>query len=221
MKNKFTLGLVAFAISANAMAQQVQPSNEVQIQGNPPGVSTPKLPYQGCIQEVTPGCMARILCVGEAPLRVKTTSGVMTAKKIAQLKANSEIAAYVKNKAKLQEDYKNLVSTYQASSGAGEENKIQEGDLTELAYGRSAEEYLQGVQVIGGEVNIEQGYAKIYVGQSCKSIDGAKSLSARQQSAGVVSDSGQGNSGSAQVMGGPQLNQGMPQTSRQVPTNDF
>lgn len=230
---KLTLAAAVAVAAGSAFAQQVQPSNEVQVQQTAPQNSVVpgavNIPFDGCAEQPpTPTCQRRIICVGEATIRMKGPDGVRMAKKSALLKANAAVAYFQKTLLDAQSSDKEQMLSYSKEDGAGKSSNQEIGQLQKEENSQRTQALLQGVVVVGGEVNVNPqdglGSTKVYVGQSCKSIATAQGLQQQQASGGAA----QGGAGSAdpsnanaRVMGGPAISSGSAASVSRPPSNDF
>lgn len=228
----FTLAAVVVIAAGSVFAQQAQPSNEVQVQQQGQNSVVPgavNIPFDGCAEQPpTPTCQRRIICVGEATIRMKGPDGVRMAKKSALLKANAAVAYFQKTLLDAQSSDKEQMLSYSKEDGAGKSSNQEIGQLQKEENSQRTQALLQGVVVVGGEVNVNPqdglGSTKVYVGQSCKSIATAQGLQQQQASGGAA----QGGSGSAdpsnanaRVMGGPAISSGSAASVSRPPSNDF
>jgi len=210
--NGFVLGIAA---------AQTQPSNEVQVQKQ--GEADLIALVEGCEAKAKPSCQARFICTGQSAIHGKNPSAIITATRVASVRAKGQLASLLGSQAKMEELTKDKSATYEQSSGSGTSSQTQLGQLYESVTSTSAQAYLQGVVVIGSEINLAQGFVKVVVGQSCDSRNAA-------QDARRASQQGESQSGSmgtnpdpnaGNVPGGPQIHYGTPQPSMQKPRNDF
>ena len=88
-----------FALST--ASAQTQPSNEVQVQKQ--GETDFSALDEGCMVDAKPSCQARFVCVGQAEILGKSQSAVITARRVASLKAKGELAALLGNQVKMNE----------------------------------------------------------------------------------------------------------------------
>lgn len=224
---KFTLAAVVAIASGTVFAQQAQPSNEVQVQQQGQNSVVPgavNVPFEGCAEQPpTPTCQRRIICVGTGTIRLKGPDGVQMAKKSALLQANSAVAYFQKSLADAQDSNKKQLLSYSKEDGQGQSSNQEIGELTKEENSRRTQALLQGVVVVGGEVNTQEGYAKVYVGQSCKSIATAQGLQQQQETVGAqgVGVNGDPAAANGRVMGGPNINAGSAVSVNRPPSNDF
>lgn len=224
---KMTLAAAVAIASGTVFAQQAQPSNEVQVQQAPQNSIVPgavKLPDAGCtVQTPTPTCQKRIICVGDATIRVKGPDGVRMARKSALIRANSAVSYFQKTVSHGQRGDAEDSSASGQVDGAGQSSNYNINDKTKETSYQTTDALLQGVDTLGSEVDIPGGVVKVYVGQSCRSIATAQGL--EQQQAAGSSQAGEGSAqqtnSSARVMGGPSINEGATTSYRNLPTNDF
>lgn len=213
-------------VSGAVLAQQAQPANEVQVhqaQGQTQVVpGAVKIPFDGCAEQPpTPTCQRRIICVGDATIRLKGPDGVRMAKKSALLKANAAVANFQKTLIEAQSSDKEQMLSYSKEDGAGKSSNQEIGQLQKEEVSQRTQALLQGVVVVGGEINTEEGIARVYVGQSCKSIATAQGLG-QQQSTGSGQGTGDGmEQPNARVMGGPAIGSGTVGSVSRPPSNDF
>ena len=224
-----TVGGIGLILLSSAVgAQQLQPANEVQVQQsqsqNSVVAGAVNVPFDGCAEQPpTPTCQRRIICVGEATIRMKGPDGVRMAKKSALLKANAAVATFQKNLLEAQSSDKEQMLSYSKEDGAGKSSNQEIGQLQKEEVSQRTQALLQGVVVVGGEVNVNPqdglGSTKVYVGQSCKSIATAQGLQ-QQQSAGGAGSADPSNA-NARVMGGPAISSGSAASVSRPPSNDF
>lgn len=213
----------ALMIPAVAFSQK-QPANEVQVQTQ--GESDLIDFFDGCKPKVKQSCQTRIVCTGSHTIHGNNSRSVQTAMKIASAKANSELTKYLGNKNKVIEDIKLLDKTYSKEDAKGSQTKQELGELTSIVMNTTSEQFLQGVSVIGGKVDMAAGKVTVVVGQGCESVAVAQGMSRKmqqgqaQQSGNVSSDSATNQEAEAGV-GGPQVHFGTPGSIIQKPTNDF
>lgn len=217
---KATIVILAVISSVGVNAQQLQPANEVQVRNT--GESDMIDPFQGCKPKVKPDCQARIVCTGISTIHADNPRAVQVAMKVAQSNANGELAKYLGNKTKVNEDIKQLDRTYSKESGAGKQTQQELGILVSQVNNTSAEQFLQGVAVIGGKVDTQAGTVAVVIGQSCDTVATAQGISQKMQQ-GQAQQSGGAGAGNAsgEVMGGPQVHYGKAGSVVQRPTNDF
>jgi hypothetical protein len=165
----------------------------------------------------------------------KNPRDVQTAMRVASAKANSELAKYLGNKLKMAEDIKELEKTYSKEDSQGAQTQRQMGQLLEFVQSVSAEQFLQGVAVIGGAVDMAGGKVSTVIGQSCDTVSGAQSMSQRLQQGSNQQSSTAGAAGATTSpstttaaptdtgvsSGGPNINVGTPRSTVQKPSNDF
>ena len=191
-------GLSLLIFTTAAGAQQLQPANEVQVQAQaqPTGEADMIDPFQGCKPKVKPSCQARIVCTG-----------------ISTIHANNPRAVHIKQ----------LDKTYSKESGAGTQAHQELGILSSQVNSTSAEQFLQGVAVIGGKVDMQAGLVSVVIGQSCDTVATAQGISQKMQQGQAQQQSGGGapTGQSGEAMGGPQVHYGKPGSVIQRPTNDF
>ncbi len=227
--NKKIIGLILAIVAPTVFAQQLQPANEVQVKSNPQvqnqGEADMIDPIQGCHPKIKPSCQARIVCTGISTILGKTPRAVQVAMKVAQSNANGELAKYLGNKTKVNEDIKQLDRTYSKESGAGTQTQTELGVLVSQVNSTSAEQFLQGVAVIGGKVDMQAGLVSVVIGQGCESVAAAQGMGQKMQQGQAAQQSGtSGGAAAAQgsePMGGPQVNYGTPGSVIQRPKNDF
>jgi hypothetical protein len=213
--------LAALSLPTLAFAQK-QPANEVQVQNQ--GEADLIDFFDGCKPKVKQSCQTRIVCTGSHTIHGNNARSVQTAMKIASAKANSELSKYLGNKNKVLEDIKILDKTYSKDDSQGVQTKQELGELTSIVMSTSAEQFLQGVAVIGGKVDMTAGKVTVVVGQGCDSVAIAQGMSRKmqqgqaQQSGGV---SGVESTDAGSGVGGPQIHNGAPASVMQRPTNDF
>lgn len=219
-KSLALLAIISAFQIGNAAAQQLQPANEVQVKNQ--GESDMIDPFPGCKPKVKPECHARIVCTGISTIHADNPRAVQVAMKVAQSNANGELAKYLGNKTKVNEDIKQLDRTYSKETGAGKQTQQELGILVSQVNNTSAEQFLQGVAVIGGKVDMQAGTVSVVIGQSCDTVATAQGISQKMQQGQAQQSGGAGGSGqSAEVMGGPQVHYGKPGSVVQRPTNDF
>ena len=218
-------GLSLLIFTTGADAQQLQPANEVQVQAQaqPTGEADMIDPFQGCKPKVKPSCQARIVCTGISTIHANNPRAVQVAMKVATSNANGELAKYLGNKTKVNEDIKQLDKTYSKESGAGTQAHQELGILSSQVNSTSAEQFLQGVAVIGGKVDMQAGLVSVVIGQSCDTVATAQGISQKMQQGQAQQQSGGGapTGQSGETMGGPQVHYGKPGSVIQRPTNDF
>jgi len=213
--NIFTLG---------AASAQTQPSNEVQVQkqGEADLISL----FEGCKPVAKPSCQARIVCTGMTSIHGNNPRAIQTAMRIAQGRANGALAMYLGNKAKAIEEIKQLDKTYGKESAAGSQTQTEFGDLISSVNSRSAEQFIQGVAVIGGKVDLSTGTVAVVIGQGCDSVAAAQAMTGKmqqgqaQQQGGSMSGTNPSADGVVGV-GGPQVHYGTAGSMEQKPKNDF
>ena len=177
--------------------------------------------------KLKPSCQARIVCTEWASIHGKDARAVQVAMKIARSNANAELAKYLGNKMKVTEDIKQLDKVYSKESGAGSETQRELGELVSQVNSTSAEQFLQGVAVIGGKVDLAGGKVAVVIGQGCDSVAAAQSMSQRmQQGQAIQKQSGAAGTGSSPAasnpaLGGPQIHYGQPAAAIQRPSDDF
>lgn len=204
----------------NAFGQQLQPANEVQVRNQ--GESDMIDPFPGCKPKIKPECHARIVCTGVSTIHADNPRAVQVAMKVAQSNANGELAKYLGNKTKVNEDIKQLDRTYSKETGAGKQTQQELGILVSQVNNTSAEQFLQGVAVIGGKVDMQAGTVSVVIGQSCDTVATAQGITQKMQQGQAQQSGSVGNSAqSGEVMGGPQVHYGKPGSVVQRPTNDF
>ncbi len=220
-------GLALALIMPSVFAQQLQPANEVQVQNQVKvqnqGESDMIDPIDGCHPKIKQSCQARIVCTGSSTIHGDNPRAIQVAMKVAQSNANGELAKYLGNKTKVNEDIKQLDRTYSKESGAGKQTQSELGILVSQVNSTSAEQFLQGVAVIGGKVDIPAGKVSVVVGQGCESVAAAQGMSQKMQQ-GQAQQSGASSSTSSQgaeAMGGPQIHYGTGGSVIQRPKDDF
>lgn len=211
-----------FAIAA--ASAQTQPSNEVQVQRQ--GESDLISLFEGCKPVAKPTCKARIVCTGMTSIHGNNPRAIQTAMRIAQGRANGALALYLGNKAKAIEEIKQLDKTYGKENAAGSQTQTEFGDLISSVNSRTAEQFIQGVAVIGGKVDLSAGTVAVVIGQGCESVAAAQAMTGKmqqgqaQQQSGSVSGTNPSADGAIGV-GGPQIHFGAPGSIEQKPKNDF
>lgn len=213
------------AFSTQIAFAQSQPSNEVQVQkqGEADLISL----FEGCKPVAKPSCQARIVCTGITSIHGNNPRAVQTAMRIAQGRANGALAMYLGNKAKAIEEIKQLDKTYGKESAAGSQSQTEFGDLISSVNSRSAEQFIQGVAVIGGKVDLSAGTVAVVIGQGCESVAAAQTMSGKMQQGQAAQQQGGGSNGTSPVadgsmgIGGPQVNYGKANSIEQIPKNDF
>jgi hypothetical protein len=208
-----TRGLAAIAVTALLLAPFVASAQ------NPPGPPTDPgfdLDGFGCQVVEAPDCAARIRCVGEGEILFKDSRGVSEAVKVANQRARNELARFFSEKRKAEESLKQAQRTYQKQGPEGERSEREFGRLTEEVTTSQVEAVLRGVVLIGRQVDMQGGMAKVWVGQSCRSRAVAEG---RAQPAGAA-DGGNPNA-SAPTTGGPQIYGGNPQSTRRPNLDRF
>lgn len=225
-KNFRTIVALFTALSAPAIAiAQKQPVNEVQVQNQ--GESDLIDFFDGCKPKVKQSCRTRIVCTGSHTIHGNNARSVQTAMKIASAKANSELSKYLSNKNKVLEDIKILDKTYSKDDSQGVQTNKELGELTSIVMSTSAEQFLQGVAVIGGRVDMDaagKGKVTVVVGQGCESVAIAQDMSRKMQQGQAQQSGGVSGVESSDVgggAGGPQIHYGTPASVIQRPTNDF
>lgn len=219
-KIKFVMVAITAMACGVASAQQLQPANEVQVRNT--GESDMIDSFQGCKPKVKPECHARIVCTGISTIHADNPRAVQVAMKVAQSNANGELAKYLGNKTKVNEDIKQLDRTYSKESGAGKQAQQELGILVSQVNNTSAEQFLQGVAVIGGKVDMQAGTVSVVIGQSCDTVATAQGISQKMQQGQAQQSGGSGGGNSSgEVMGGPQVHYGKAGSVIQRPTNDF
>lgn len=203
---------------------QTQPSNEVQVQRQ--GESDLISLFEGCKPVAKPTCKARIVCTGMTSIHGNNPRAIQTAMRIAQGRANGALALYLGNKAKAIEEIKQLDKTYGKENAAGSQTQTEFGDLISSVNSRTAEQFIQGVAVIGGKVDLSAGTVAVVIGQGCESVAAAQAMTGKmqqgqaQQQSGSVSGTNPSADGAIGV-GGPQIHFGAPGSIEQKPKNDF
>jgi len=206
----------------NAALAQSQPSNEVQVQRQ--GESDLISAFEGCKPVAKPTCQARIVCTGITSVHGNNPRAVQNAMRIAQGRANGALAMYLGNKTKAIEEIKQLDKTYSKESAAGTQSQSEFGDLISSVNSRTAEQFLQGVSVIGGKVDLNAGTVSVVIGQGCESVKAAQGMTTMMQQGMSQQGGASGSNPSAGGeigVGGPQLNIGKPSSMEQRPKNDF
>jgi len=219
------LSIAIFNVFAlGAASAQTQPSNEVQVQkqGEADLISL----FEGCKPVAKPSCQARIVCTGMTSIHGNNPRAIQTAMRIAQGRANGALAMYLGNKAKAIEEIKQLDKTYGKESAAGSQTQTEFGDLISSVNNRSAEQFIQGVAVIGGKVDLSAGTVAVVIGQGCDSVAAAQAMTGKmqqgqaQQQGGSMSGTNPSADGVVGV-GGPQVHYGTAGSMEQKPKNDF
>jgi hypothetical protein len=214
---KPAFGLVLFSLAINAGAQSAQQSASTP---SDPGVD---LDGFGCQVVVSSDCPARIRCVGEGEILFKDNRGVSEAVKVANSRARNELARFFSEKRKAEEALTTAQRTYQKQGAGGDRSEREFGRLTEEVSTSQVEAVLRGVVLIGRQIDMDSGLAKVWIGQSCQSraaADGASSTSSTNSNApGVSSQSPP--STSAPASGGPPIFGGNPQTTRRPNLDRF
>jgi hypothetical protein len=212
------------AIAVNASIAQTQPSNEVQVQkqGEADLISL----FEGCRPVAKPSCQARIVCTGMTSIHGNNPRAVQTAMRIAQGRANGALAMYLGNKAKAIEEIKQLDKTYGKESAAGSQSETEFGDLISSVNNRTAEQFIQGVAVIGGKADLAAGTVSVVIGQGCESVGAAQAMTGKMQQGqaqqqGASTDGGASGSDVPGGVGGPQVHYGTATSIEQKPKNDF
>ena len=229
MNSQKIFGGVLSSLTLNGFTQsaasaQTQPSNEVQVQrqGEADLISL----FEGCKPVAKPTCKARIVCTGMTSIHGNNPRAIQTAMRIAQGRANGALALYLGNKAKAIEEIKQLDKTYGKENAAGSQTQTEFGDLISSVNNRSAEQFIQGVAVIGGKVDLPAGTVAVVIGQGCESVAAAQAMTGKmqqgqtQQQSGAVSGTNPDANGAIGV-GGPQLHFGTSGSIEQKPKNDF
>lgn len=213
--------LIVNGMSINAALAQSQPSNEVQVQKQ--GETDLIALTERCEAKAKPSCQARFVCTGQSAIHGSNQSAVITATRIASARAKGQLASLLGSQTKMDELTKDKSSTYEQSNGAGTSTQTQLGSLYESVVSSSAQAYLQGVVVIGSEINLSQGFVKVVVGQSCDTRNAAQEARRSSlQGEAQVTGSGAASAGDgSQVPGGPQVHYGTPQSGIEKPKNDF
>ena len=213
--------LIINSVSINVALAQSQPSNEVQVQKQ--GEADLIALTESCVAKAKPSCQARFICTGKAVIHGNNQSAVTTAERIASVRAKGQLAALLGSQTQMSELTKDKSSTYEQSSGAATSTQTQLGSLYESVVSSSAQAYLQGVVVIGSEINLSQGFVKVVVGQSCDTRSAAQEVrrSSLQGEVQVNSGASASSGGDNQVPGGPQIHYGTPQSGIDKPKNDF
>jgi hypothetical protein len=213
--NGFVLGIAA---------AQTQPSNEVQVQrqGEADLISL----FEGCKPVAKPSCQARIVCTGMTSIHGNNPRAIQTAMRIAQGRANGALALYLGNKAKAIEEIKQLDKTYGKENAAGSQTQTEFGDLISSVNNRSAEQFIQGVAVIGGKVDLSTGTVAVVIGQGCESVAAAQAMTGKMQQGQAQQQSGSASGANPSAdgaigVGGPQIHFGAPGSMEQKPKNDF
>lgn len=212
-------------IFLNAAFAQTQPSNEVQVkkEGEADLISL----FEGCKPVAKPSCQARIVCTGMTSIHGNNPRAVQTAMRIAQGRANGALAMYLGNKAKAIEEIKQLDKTYGKESAAGSQTQTEFGDLISSVNNRTAEQFIQGVAVIGGKVDLAAGTVAVVIGQGCESVGVAQSMTGKmqqgqaQQQGGAMGGTNPGGADGTVGVGGPQIHYGTATSIEQKPKNDF
>ena len=221
-------GLTLALIIPCVFAQQLQPANEVQVQNQAQVKSQGEADMidliDGCHPKVKQNCQARIVCTGSGNIFGDNPRAIQVAMKLAQSNANGELAKYLGNKTKVNEEIKQLDRVYSKESGAGKQTQAELGVLISQVNSTSTEQFLQGVAVIGGKVDVPGGKVQVVIGQGCESVAAAQGMSqkmqqgqATQQPGGSSSPTSQGN----EPMGGPQIHYGTGGSGVQRPKSDF
>ena len=232
---QYIIGLLAMKIirtlftvaifSANVVNAQTANSPAPQLQGESDMIDL----IDGCHPKAKPNCQARIICTGSSAINGKNSRDVQTAMKVASTKANSELAKYLGNKLKMTEDIKELEKTYSKENSQGSQTQQEFGQLVSYVNSVSTEQFLQGVAVLGGKVDMGAGKVSVVIGQSCDTVNAAQSLTQRMQqgnnqSSSEATGSNQSASSGSQNdggVGGPNINVGTPRSATQKPSNDF
>lgn len=216
--NKKIIGILLILIMPSVMAQQLQPANQTGPQNT--GESDMIDPIDGCHPKVKQNCQARIICTGSSSIHGDNPRAIQVAMKVAQSNANGELAKYLGNKTKVNEEIKQLDKTYEKSSSAGKQTQTELGILVSQVNSTSAEQFLQGVAVIGGKVDIQAGKVSVVVGQGCDSVAAAQGMSQKMQQGQAAQQAGASAQG-ATATGGPQVHFGTPGSVIQRPRDDF
>jgi len=168
------LHLLGYLLLTANFAIAAQPDNEVQIQGEKDLAKTESNnDYIGDGCEVRPkdGCQARYLCHASGHIFGKNSASVNAAVRVANLRARGELAKHLKNQVKLQEELKSKEASYQKDG----KDTQQIGELMETMLNSSADEVLQGVEIVMVKTNMEESSVFVQVGQKCSSVAAAQS----------------------------------------------
>lgn len=180
----------------------------------------------GCHPKIKPSCQARVVCTGSNTIHGNNPRSIQIAMKIATAKANAELVKFIGNKVKVLEEIKTLDKTYEKNSAAGKQTQSELGELSNSVLSASGEEMLQGVTVLGGKVDIEEGKVSVVIGQSCDSVSTAQAIKGKMQQ-GQAQSEGNSSGGTANssenstVIGGPEVHFGATRSRTQKPTDDF
>lgn len=223
---KFIIKLVVltFAMQAGlSIAENRTDGNpQLKIQGESDLIDA----IDGCHPKIKPSCQARVVCTGSNTIHGDNPRSIQLAMKIATAKANAELVKFIGNKVKVLEEIKVLEKKYEKENGAGKQTQSEFGELSNSVYSTSGEEFLQGVSVIGGKVDMEEGMVRVVIGQGCDSVSAAQGIKGKMQQ-GQSQREGNSSGGTANspenstAIGGPELHYGATRSRTQKPTDDF
>ncbi len=201
-----TLGIALSPFSLHAQSSNQSPSG-------PPTDPGLDLDGFGCQIAEAPDCAARIRCVGEGEILFKDNRGVSEAVKVANQRARNELARFFSEKRKAEESLKQAQRTYQKQGPEGERSEREFGRLSEEVTTTSVEAVLRGVVLIGRQIDLQGGMAKVWVGQTCRS---------RAVAEGRAQPSARASGGeAAPATGGPQIYGGNPQSTKRPNLDRF
>ena len=224
---KFIIKLVVltFAMQAGLSAAENQTNGGSQIKSQ--GESDMIDIFDGCHPKIKPSCQARVVCTGSNTIHGDNPRSIQIAMKIATAVANAELVKFIGNRRKVLEDIKTLDKTYEKNSAAGKQTQSEFGQLVSFVTSATGEEMLQGVTVLGGKVDMEEGKVSVVIGQSCDSVSTAQAIKGKMQQGQAQSEgnlSG-GNANSPEnatgMVGGPEVHFGATRSKTQKPKDDF
>lgn len=190
----FSLGLFLFTNIVLAQSSPLQPSNEVNVRpdGNARDTSQREtsnvsvddderlvvsMNQETCRPRKTDTCKTRIVCIGLAPILGTSPTDILIASKVAENRAKGNLSLYIGAPNKVQEDLKQLQTNYSKNSESEKIVSNESGQLYSYITSNSAENFLQGVSVIGGKVDLKSRVAASVIGQSCETVASAQAIS--------------------------------------------
>jgi hypothetical protein len=223
---KFIIKLVVLTFAMQAGLSIAENRTDGNPQPKTEGESDLISDFDGCHPKIKPSCQARVVCTGSNTIHGNNPRSIQIAMEIATAKANAELVKFIGNKVKVLKEIKSLDKTYGKESGAGKQTQSELGQLVSFVTSATGEEMLQGVSVIAGKVDMEEGKVSVVIGQSCDSVLTAQGIKGKMQQ-GQSQREGNSSGGTANspenstAIGGPELHYGATRSKTQKPTDDF
>jgi len=228
--------LAVFLLATNSFLYAAQSKDEVQVDGSEPELlknaeikkTTTKEPKKrGCTRDPSPSCSARIMCsatavvYGNPPDAEDVDAALDAAEDIANQSLCMYYGADTTGSRSTDKGKKNSNGTSGSSSEGGR--------ATKSSTGRTCDAYLQGVEILASEVNIQKGEARVIIGQSCDSKNAAQeavsgSIANKNNNAAAKASGANGSNqsnGNEVKQKGPQTRSGSPESYTEKINTDF